>query len=84
MVAIVAGRTLLSQLAVTGVLTAVAAYAGLQVATVDGGQAGLAVLWVHVAAFPLAVAIWVGAPSSPDASNRHRRDRPGPRTDWRR
>src|SRR5688572_9597159 len=42
-IAIGAGRTVVSQVAVTLVMTGVAVFAGIQVATIDDGQAGLAV-----------------------------------------
>ncbi|MGI8983120.1 MAG: RDD family protein [Acidimicrobiales bacterium] len=60
MVAIVAGRWWAKRLAVTVVMTGVAAYAGVQMVTVDDGQAGLAVLWVPMAALPLGGIVWVG------------------------
>jgi hypothetical protein len=54
MMAIAAGRSSETRLAVTVVMTAVAVFAGLQVATIDDGQAGLAVFYVPMVAFPLA------------------------------
>jgi hypothetical protein len=59
MAAIAAGRTLVTQLVITGVMTEVAAYAGYQVVTIDDGQAGLAVLWIPVVAVPLGTVVWV-------------------------
>jgi hypothetical protein len=60
LVAILAGRTALTRMFVTGVMTAVAAYAAMQIVTIDDGQAGLAVLFVPYVAFPLATTVWVG------------------------
>lgn len=57
MIAITAGRSRDIRLAVTIVMTAVAVFAGLQVATIDDGQAGLAVLYVPMVAFPLALVV---------------------------
>jgi hypothetical protein len=51
--AIGAGRTAATRLAVTLLMTGVAVFAGVQVATIDDGQAGLAVLYVPMVAFPL-------------------------------
>ena len=52
-IAIVAGRTAVTRLALTLMMTGVAVFAGLQVATIDDGQAGLAVVYVPMVAFPL-------------------------------
>lgn len=75
MIAIVAGRTALARLAVGAAMTAVAGYAGVQVATIDDGQAGLAVLWVHVVAVPLAAVVWLGGAA---AGRRKEARSPGP------
>lgn len=58
-VAIAAGRTWATRVVVTVIMTGVAVFAGLQVATIDDGQAGLAVLYVPMAAFPLAGVVHV-------------------------
>ncbi|HWI03343.1 MAG TPA: hypothetical protein VNT52_05865 [Acidimicrobiales bacterium] len=55
--AIAAGRTHATRLAVTLVMAGVAVFAGVQVATIDDGQAGLAVLYVPMVAFPLAAVV---------------------------
>ena len=48
-----AGGTWATQLAVTLVMTGVAVFAGIEVATIDDGQAGLAVIYVPMVASPL-------------------------------
>ena len=53
-----AARAALTRLAVLVVLTSVAAWAGWQMATIDDGQAGLAVLFVPFVAIPLGVVLW--------------------------
>ena len=53
-----AARAALTRLAVLVVLTVVAAYAGWQMATIEDGQAGLAVLLVPYVAVPLGVVLW--------------------------
>jgi hypothetical protein len=53
-IAIVASRNAATRAAVTLVMTGVAVFAGVQVATIDDGQAGLAVIYVPMVAFPLA------------------------------
>ena len=53
-IAIGAGGTTAVRLAVTLVMTGVAVFAGVQLATIDDGQAGLAVIYVPMVAFPLA------------------------------
>lgn len=60
MVAIVAGRTLRTRLAVTAAMSAVAVVAAIQVTTIEDGQAGLAIVLVPMVALPLAVVVWVG------------------------
>ncbi len=54
-----AGRGRL-RLAVLATMTAVAVVAAMELVASDDAQAGLAVLLVPMAAFPLAVAVWVG------------------------
>ena len=53
-----AARAALTRLAVLLLLTSVAAYAGWQMATIEDGQAGLAVLLVPYVAIPLGVVLW--------------------------
>jgi len=53
-IAIISGRNAATRAAVTLVMTGVAVFAGFQVATIDDGQAGLAVIYVPMVAFPLA------------------------------
>ena len=60
MIAITTGRLWTTRLAVTVVMTAVAVFAGYRVASIDDGQAGLAVLYVPMAAFPLAIVVSAG------------------------
>jgi len=57
---LVAARTGLLRLGALVVMTAVAVVAGVLVVTTDDAQAGLAVLWVPMAAIPLAVVLWIG------------------------
>lgn len=57
--AIIAGRWWVTRLVVTVVVTAVAAGAGVAMARSDDAQAGLLVLWVPMAAVPLAAGVWV-------------------------
>jgi hypothetical protein len=59
-VAIAAGRTRATQVAVALVMAGVAVFAGVQVATIDDGQAGLAVFYVPMVAFPLAGVVRAG------------------------
>jgi hypothetical protein len=56
-IAIAAGRTWATQVAVSLVIIGVAVFAGFQVATIDDGQAGLAVFYVPMVAFPLAAVV---------------------------
>nr|MDQ3642461.1 hypothetical protein [Actinomycetota bacterium] len=53
-----AARAVATRLAVLVVLTSVAAFAGWQMATIEDGQAGLAVLFVPYVAIPLGVVLW--------------------------
>jgi hypothetical protein len=60
LVAILAARSTFMRLAATLLMTGVAVFAGVQVATIDDGQAGMAVIYVPLVAFPLAGAVRVG------------------------
>src|SRR5688572_6225443 len=55
MVAIASSRSAVIRLVLTVVLTGVAVFAGVQMTTIDDGQAGLAVFWVPIVAFALAL-----------------------------
>lgn len=55
-----AARAGVTWLATLAAMTAVAAIAGIAVVTSDDAQAGLAALWVPLAAIPLALVLWVG------------------------
>jgi hypothetical protein len=59
--AALAGRSAAVQVLVLVVLTAVAAWAGVEMATTEDAQAGLAVLLVPFVALPLGVAVAVGS-----------------------
>ncbi len=54
MVPITVARSWGTRLAVTGVMTAVAVFAALRVVGIDDGQAGFALIYVPMVAFPLA------------------------------
>ena len=58
MLAIIAGRAAFTRLVLTLVMTGVAVFAGLQITAIEDGQAGLAVIYVPMVAFPLAGAVW--------------------------
>jgi hypothetical protein len=60
MVAIVVGRSAVTRVAVTVVMTAVAVFAGVEMAAIDDGQAGLAVILVPMVAYRLAGVVWAG------------------------
>ena len=72
MLPLAAARAALTRLVVLVVLTSIAAYAGWQMATIDDGQAGLAVLLVPLVAVPLGVVLWTG-----EVIAAHRRSRAG-------
>jgi uncharacterized RDD family membrane protein YckC len=57
---IAAARSLWARLAATAIMSATAAFAAFQMVTIDDGQAGLAVIWVPLMAFPLAIVLWIG------------------------
>ncbi len=59
MVAIASSRSAVIRVVLTLVMTGVAVFAGVQMASIDDGQAGLAVFWVPMVAFPLAVVVVV-------------------------
>ncbi|MGH9225615.1 MAG: RDD family protein [Acidimicrobiales bacterium] len=58
--AVAAARSGLIRLAVTALLTVVAAGSAVAAATSDDAQAGLNVFWVPLVAFPLATVLWIG------------------------
>jgi hypothetical protein len=60
MVAIVVGRSAVTRVVVTVVMTGVAVFAGVQMAAIDDGQAGFAVVLVPMVAYPLAGVVWAG------------------------
>ena len=59
MVAIASSRSAVIRVVVTVVMTGVAVFAGVQMPSIDDGQAGLAVIWVPTVAFPLALVVGV-------------------------
>jgi hypothetical protein len=59
-VAIVSGRSAVTRVVVTVVMAGVAVFAGVQMAAIDDGQAGLAVFLVPMVAYPLAGVVSIG------------------------